>query len=392
SRAVSPHAHRGMSHALLTAALFAVATPPATTTDATDATDATDETARVAWQVPLAAGAMRPCVVDGDSVVQALASGDVVSVARATHAVQWRAHLGSGGVHAAPAVLGDVVVAGAFAGPALAFAGTGAVRWRAPIDGVIGSPVQREHTIFVGTIGGLVALDDATGYERGRFPTVGGVPAVAVDGDRVVFASFTDDALIAVDVDEVGAYTVFTQAWRLHGPALAHDKNGAATNFAGFQAESIPIVDGVAFVPTNVAEVWAVDVGTGQKRWGYEPGGSVVNAPAVARGLVFIVASNGSSVDKDRASRVVAVDAGSGVERWAVELPHVLAMGGAVVVDGVVALATDARALLGFHAATGARIFTVKLRGAGWWTPCADGDGTIYVGDDSGALTAVRAR
>lgn len=340
------------------------------------------------WTAALPGTPARGCAVDDARVFQGVMRpvdkkerALLVAVDRATGRVVWQREVGQGYPHAAPAVVGPLVVHGGFSGDVLALERTtGAERWRFKNGkgGLLSTPVVERTTagerVWLGFIGGAVALDAATGRELLRLPMAAGTQVLAVTDGRAFLHGMPENSVLAVDAASG------RELWRVRGPNIDRERNV----HAGFQPEQVGVDERSLYLPTNVAETWAVDVVTGKKRWGYEPapgGGSFGNVLALGGTALFVSASD------QKTSAVARVDAATGAESWRRELPGIV-HGVPVVAGDVVAVATGSAGLVAFGARDGEPRFTVKT-GASWWSACS-ADGVIYLGHEPRQLSAVR--
>ena len=257
---------------------------------------------------------------------------------------------------------------------------TGATRWRFKNGkgGLLSTPVVERAAagdrVWLGFIGGAVALDAATGAELMRVPMAAGTQVLAVRGGRAFLHGMAENAVVALDAASG------RELWRVVGPNIDRERGVRA----GFQPEEVALDERALYLPTNVAETWAVDVATGNKLWGYEPtpgGGSFGNTLALNGTALFLSASD------QKSGAVARVDAATGVESWRRELRGIV-HGTPIVVGDIVAVPTGSAGLVAFGARDCEPRFTVKT-GASWWSACA-ADGVIYVGHERRKLSAVR--
>lgn len=345
---------------------------------------------KVAWTTKLPGHAMRACVVDGGTVYQGVTQvvrkkerGTLVALDAVTGKIRWQSDVGPSGVHAAPLVVGDVVIHGAFGGEARALdKATGAERWRAQTSGggLLSTPVLDGSAVWLGFIGGAVKLDAASGTELLRMPREAGTHVLGTHPGRVYLHDAVANLVLGFD-SHTGA-----ELWRLGGPNIDREKD----LHAGFQPEQAALDAQLLYVPTNVAETWAVDVVTGKKRWGYEPGpsGSFGTVLGLSGTAVFLTSSD------QKSSVVVRVDAKTGVESWrqpvagivhAVPLlmPH--PAGGEVVL-----VPSGSGKVHAFGARDGEPRGSVTV-GAAYWAGCA-GEGLFFVGHDRKKISAIHVR
>lgn len=335
------------------------------------------------WSSPLPGQPLRSCAVNADSVFQGVSRvvdkkerGALVSVDRKTGAVRWVHDLGSAGIQSAPLVIGELVVHGAFHGQAQALdVKTGAVRWRADTrdGGLHSTPVVDGDAVWLGYLGGALKVELATGKELLRIDIAAGTAVLGVRDGRVLIHDMAANQVVAFDARS-GA-----RLWSLDGPVIDRERRVSA----GFQPEGAALDATTLYVPTNVAETRAVDLGTGKKRWGYEPGpsGSFGTVLGLGGSAVFLTSSN--QVD----SVLVRVDSASGAESWRQPMKGIVHALPTLVGERV-AVPTGSGKLLVFGARDGEPVGEHKL-GPAWWQACA-GDGVVYVGHERKRLSAVR--
>lgn len=342
----------------------------------------------VQWTTTLPGAPARGCVTDERYVFQGVMRpvdkrehALVVAIDRATGRIAWQREVGRGYPHAAPGLVGPLVVHGGFSGDVLALdRATGAERWRFTNgEGGLLSTPQGERTadgerVWLGFIGGAVALDAKSGRELMRIPMAAGTSVLAVRDGRVFVHAMAENLVLAFESSSA------RELWRVTGPVIDRERHVSA----GFQPEAVAVDARSIYVPTNVAETWAVDVATGKKRWGFEPtpgGGSFGNTLALDGTALFLSASD------QKTSAVARIDADTGVLSWRRDLPGIV-HGTPLVVRDVVVVPTGSAGLVAFGARDGEPRFTVKT-GASWWDACS-ADGVIFVGHERRKLSAVR--
>ncbi|MCC7109689.1 MAG: PQQ-binding-like beta-propeller repeat protein [Deltaproteobacteria bacterium] len=335
------------------------------------------------WSAPLPGQPLRSCAVTADSVFQGVSRvvdkkerGAIVAVDRKTGAVRWQRDLGAAGIQSAPLVLGELVLHGAFHGEAQALdVKTGAVRWRADTrgGGLHSTPVVDGDAVWLGYLGGALKVEPATGKELLRIPIAAGTSVLGVRDGRVFLHDMAANQVVAFDAKS-GA-----RLWSLDGPVIDRERHVSA----GFQPEGAALDATTLYLPTNVAETWAVELGSGKKRWRDEPGpsGSFGTVLGLGGSAIFLTSSNQAD------SVLVRVDSATGAESWRQPMAgivHALP----VLVGERVAVPTGGGKLRVFGARDGEPVGELKL-GAAWWQACA-ADGVVYVGHERKRLSAVR--
>ncbi|UPV75164.1 PQQ-binding-like beta-propeller repeat protein [Halorussus limi] len=227
------------------------------------------------------------------------------------------------------------------------------------------APTVRDGRVYVsgGNAETLRILDAATGEKRREFPTrgeVSGAPRLGRDGRRA-FVSTTEGWIHCFDL-EAG-----TEYWRteLFGHVVA--------------PLAVPKNSSLLYVATEGGEVYALSKDDGGGAWRQKVPGMLEVAPAVVGRSVYVLPFGG------RVHKLSTEDAGA-VE-WTSESrafsDHHLA-----VADGRV-FATDGDSLLAIDADSGETDWTVSTPDNANCAP-AVADDTVYVGDESGRVHAVK--
>lgn len=201
------------------------------------------------------------------------------------------------------------------------------------------SPVVVGGLVYVGSFGGLHAVDAATGIPRWVHPTGGAVDASPAVSGGMVFVTSTDGVICALSADDgelqwawdsgalassspavVGdcvviggpASTVLAlDAWsgdlrwtcRTGGDQVAGDLIGS--QLLSPMDTSPAIIDGVVYI--NDSQLLALDLATGTVRWAAPVTTTATTSPAVSDGVVYTAELGGA---------ICAVDAATGDVRW----------------------------------------------------------------------------
>jgi outer membrane protein assembly factor BamB len=261
-----------------------------------------------------------PVVKDGVVVVSVtdFGAGDhggLVALDLITGVERWR-YTTPYQVRSAAAIDGDTVVVALANGElhALGLAG-GAVRWTYDLaDGlpVLASslwaaPTIADGAVFVAVEGRTAAIDLVTGQPRWAvdlapgYPWLGTLAAVAVEGNSALATYARDERLTA---------------WN----PVNGKRQWDLTTSRVIAINATPVIaDGVAYVVNAIGEVTALEVATSGVRWsrGYTPGGfdwgySVTAAPALAGGRLFL---------PTQWNDLIAIDAATGAELWHAATP-----------------------------------------------------------------------
>ena len=288
-------------------------------------------------------------------------------------------------------------------------------------------------TLYV-SAGDLFALRASDGAVRWRYPVTTASlfpPVAAADGTLYVSAQNALSALAA---------STRMLIWR-------HEFDDPSTNLGAAAAGSTPVpgsmigvsmaavADGMVFVGTGhrrftapAGAVNALDAGNGTVRWQFRTGDSVVAAPVVAGGIVYVASqdhtiyalhtADGSLIWRyqttnelwgspavvgaavyvagasagDEAPSVYALRAGDGTLLWHSRFPDRQAGCNAApaVRDGMVYLGSSDHAIYALRAADGALAWRYET-GAPIYSSPAVADGVVYSGSNDGWLYALRA-
>jgi len=133
----------------------------------------------------------------------------------------------------------------------------------------------------------LYAVDAATGRKHWAFPA-----------DDAVYSSPT-----VVDASSTSAATTPTCTRWTRQPA-----RNAGPSHQRCRVDVSTVVDGVVYVGSDDANLYALDATTGKKRWAFATHNTLYSSPTVVDGVVYF-----GSLD----SSLYAVDAKTGKERWA---------------------------------------------------------------------------
>ncbi|MBZ0237552.1 MAG: PQQ-binding-like beta-propeller repeat protein [Deltaproteobacteria bacterium] len=278
---------------------------------------------RQLWATPVGSNVVlgSPVVAAGIVVVSAtdLGAGDeggLVALDLATGEELWR-YVTAYQVRNAPAISGDTVVVALANGEVHAVGlDDGVSRWvHDAADGLStwesslwAAPTIADGAVFVALQGRMTAIDLATGEQRWAnelipvYPWLGTLAAVTV-ADGLAIANYSRD-------DGMTAWSVTTGAkvWEIKtGKSLAVNATPVAVDGELFFANSYGTVTSVDVA--NASQIWSNGFTPGGFDWGY----SITAAPAVADGRIFF-----PTQWKD----LVAIDAASGAELWRTSTPR----------------------------------------------------------------------
>ncbi|MBW1596709.1 PQQ-binding-like beta-propeller repeat protein [Streptomyces sp. JJ38] len=213
--------------------------------------------------------------------------------------------------------------------------------------------------------GKVYVMDAADGTLRWSRPTVIGPIPVRVSGD-FVYASGGGDNLEARDASTGAIRWTFAQEG---GQAQLDDTLYLIANRYDFRGDEHGIV-------------FALDAQTGDTRWGWEPGSSLLSPPSLDDGVVYALGTFGTLYGWDAASGKLVSQASIPDDVYPSDQSPLVVDGAAFIVDSTGVLhAVEAR--------YGTRRWTYRTEAHSLARPVASG-GTVYVGA-AGSLHAVSA-
>ncbi len=138
------------------------------------------------------------------------------------------------------------------------------------------------------------------------------------------------------------------------------------------------IANGVAYVGSNDAKVYAFDISTGSLKWTFTTPDPVRSSPAVANGVVYVGSRH-----------LYALDASTGALKWTFMTGGYIE-GSPVVVDGVVYFGSYDTKVYAVDATTGLRKWDYTVFWSLFSTPAVV-NGVVYISSTSGMLFAFDA-
>jgi outer membrane protein assembly factor BamB len=245
-------------------------------------------------------------------------------------------------------------------------------------DFFLSSAVVLNDTVVVGSGDGLVyAFNSKSGSRRWQFRTEGRVRSSPAISHGVVYVGSYDGSLYAID------FSSGKLIWR-------YDTKGRSLNSAdfGYDVRSIlsspAVSDGVVYVGSRDACLYAVDAAKGTLRWIHDyakDGGPwAISSPAVRGQLVYMGTADGHFVDALRAS--------DGQEVWRFGMPSRV-WSSPVVAGSELYVTNQSGGIYAVDVASGKESWHFQTRSSTHSSP-AVGDGIAYFGSNDGGVYAIR--
>jgi outer membrane protein assembly factor BamB len=244
---------------------------------------------------------------------------------------------------------------------------------------ILSSATISNATVVVGGGDGfLYAFDAASGRLRWKFQTGGRVRSSPAIHNGVVYVGSYDGSVYAVHLDS-------------GKPLWRYDTKGRSLNSAdfGFDRKSIlsspAVSDGVVYVGSRDAHLYAIDAAQGTLRWAHDYENDnmswVISSPAVRDHVVYVAAAGGEFVH--------ALDAADGREIWRLKMPG-LVWSSPVIVGSQLYITCQSGALYAVSLSTGKATWQFQTRSSVQSSPVA-ANGVVYFGGDDGGIYAIRA-
>lgn len=138
------------------------------------------------------------------------------------------------------------------------------------------------------------------------------------------------------------------------------------------------IVDGIVYVSTDNARLYAIDSTTGRQLWMYQSDRTHISSPAIANGVVYVAA--GWAPTRDTV-KLIAINTSTGVVQWEQLITDYgsTCASTPTLSGGVVYVGGCDRALHAFNAATGVRLWRTGVANGIVATPSV-ADGRVFAG------------
>ncbi len=271
---------------------------------------------------------------------------------------------------------------------------TGATRWEFSIQdpskpfAIFSDPVVDGGIVYVGcTRNAFFALDGATGKVKWRFDASGWISAPAIANGILYFGGRRiggHDQTYIYAVDQ----TTGKEKWR-----APMSQSGLKDSPGGLQ-DTTAVADGMVFASTWDDGLLALDAATGQKKWQYAAGSTILDAPAVAYGTVYVT-NNGS---------LIALDETTGQEKWSVgdgnrdftttapfiagQVVYFTSTGFTGLPFLFVAQPDKGGYIYAVDAQTGKQLWRYKVESRITYSPAIE-NGALYYGDEDGYVHAL---
>ena len=270
----------------------------------------------------------------------------------------WSADLTGSAGNGSPVLVDSLLVVGTLRGElyVLDIRNGKRLGWLSLGDAIQGSPVVNGQVVYVAlsnTTESLVAYDMSAGKKlwTGRFGDIEVSPLLTAD--RLYFGTTTGEFL-CVETDRG------EEVWKFSVP-----KN---TRLKGIRSSAAVSGSTVVF-GCDDGSVYALHGATGELRWTYKTGASVMATPCISDGLVFVGNLDG---------RMTALDVETGIPVWSSALDSPLQSGSAVSGD-MILTATAAGHLIAQDRRTGNIVWNTDLGSVVIASPVVSG-GYAYVG------------
>jgi outer membrane protein assembly factor BamB/sugar lactone lactonase YvrE len=282
--------------------------------------------------------------------------------------ILWRFQT-NGEIHSIPAFANGVLYGGSDDGYLYAIdGGTGVAIWQWFANGPVFSPAVVDGTVYVGAWDSNVyAIDSATGKERWHASGLGDNSSPAVV-DGVVYVGSDDGFVSALNASDG------VPIWETTLPAAIF--------------HSVSIAEGKVFAGAEDGDLYALDLATGEQVWSFATGFEEAQTAAIADGVVYVTGQSPEGLTD--VGTAFALDAADGSELWRFATDTRIKFSAAEISNGTVFLGDEAGALHAIDAATGTVQWTFQADTADPLSGLpAMVDGVLYVGGSKSTLYAI---
>jgi outer membrane protein assembly factor BamB len=293
-------------------------------------------------------------------------------------------------IASSPAVAEGVVLVGSRDGVLHGVsASDGAPRWRLeagpdlPLawgfegwDYIMSSPTLADGTAYWGSGDGRVyAVDPQNGDERWRFDTGGRIRATPAVAEGLLVIGNSDGFIFGLDAQSGEPIWRFeTAGVRLNSVDFGFDRKQVSASAA--------ISEGMVYVGSRDASLYALDARDGTQRWSYgEESSWIITTAAVSPDRVFSGRSSSGIIR--------ALDRETGEEVWAIEA-QAYVYSSPLLVKSTLYVGQGDGDFVALDADTGEERWSYRAGDAIYSTPVVH-DGRIYVGSDDGFVYAFKA-
>jgi len=243
-------------------------------------------------------------------------------------------------------------------------------------DYILSSPTVVGGTAYWGSgDGNVYAVDPRTGEEIWRFATEGRVRSSPAVADGLLVVGSSDGFVYALDA-ESGA-----ERWRFETDGVSFDS--AEFGFDRRQVSASPAIrDGVVYIGSRDASLYALDASNGDQIWRFDEDSSwIITTAAVTADRVFSGRSSSGNIR--------AIDRETGTEVWRVEAGAYV-YSSPVVVGRTLYVGQGDGDFVALDVASGEERWVYRSGGAIYATPLVH-EGRVYVGSDDGFVYAFSA-
>jgi outer membrane protein assembly factor BamB len=243
-------------------------------------------------------------------------------------------------------------------------------------DYITSSPTLAGGTAYWGSgDGNVYAVDPQTGRERWRFDTGGRIRSTPAVAEGLLVIGNSDGFVFGLDARSGEPIWRFeTAGVRLNSADFGFDRKQVSASAA--------LSDGIVYVGSRDASLYALDARDGTQRWKYgEESSWIITTAAVSPDRVFSGRSSSGIIR--------SLDRETGQQVWAIEA-QAYVYSSPVLVDKTLYVGQGDGDFVALDAGTGEERWSYRAGDAIYSTPAVH-NGRIYVGSDDGFVYAFRA-